>query len=79
MDSTRSTERLVVADERRPAVASREVLRAPDASAEHDIAGLPRRGRPNVARVIWIETARAERDRLRTLARFGHGPQLGRL
>lgn len=73
MDSTRCTERLVVADERRPAVASREVLRAPD------VAGLPGRARSKVARVIWIETARAERERRRTLARFQRSPEFGRL
>lgn len=79
MDSTRCTERLVVTDERRPAVAVREAPRVPDASTEREATDFPGRGRANVARVIWIETARAERDRLRTLARFGRGPQLGRL
>ena len=67
MDSIRCTERLVVDDERRPAIASRVVLREP--------------ARPSVplARVIWLETARASRERRLLLAKLRRVPERGRL
>ena len=76
MDSTRHTERLVVADERRPAVASRTLPRpaSPEGltAAELDVAGLLARGLSDVAvaHVIGIETATVERHRQRILEYF---------
>lgn len=63
MDPIRCTERVVVDDERRPAIASRVVLRetAPVARAP-------------LARVIWLETARTARDRQWLVARLRRGP-----
>jgi len=68
VDSIRRTERLVVDDERRPAIASRVVLREPA-----HVSSAP------LARVIWLETARAARDRRQLLARLRRGPERGRL
>jgi len=67
VDSIRRTERLVVDDERRPAIASRVVL--PDPAGP---------GGP-LARVIWLETARAARERRELLAKLRRGPERGRL
>ncbi len=73
MDPTRCTERLVVADERRPAIATRMLLAVPLPGPDHDARGLAKRP----VRVVSLAAASVDRER-RILERFQRRSDLWR-